>query len=373
VDFDGVYSATLSSADAGGAWQLSSKIGLTQLLADPGDPSTLYGRHEDPYENFENPFDPGRYVAKSTDGGNQWSLKLSRVSSFALNPRTPAVLLASKRDGSLWKSTDRAETWGHLGNWLPFDRLLIHPANPSLVLAQAPALEGVIFQSQDGGATWIALPTGMEGFSFVFDPSDPDTVYGISEKRLEPRLRPPYLRNLAGGSTLAPGSLFSIYGEDLGGPVTFNGQPADLLFVSRRQINGRVPVGLRPGEVTVEVSGQPPQTITLSAVPTPVILHDSSGAPHLYHLESGRRITDADPALPGERIVVYAEGLGAPETRYVQFWPTERPSAVQPVLFAEEAAGQPSVYRVGLEAPRSPGSHLLVFWGGRNFARLEVR
>jgi len=403
-DFDGLYFGTLSSADGGGVWQLSPKIGFTQFQAEPGEPSTLYARHVDPYEN---PYAPKRHVAKSTDGGKEWSLKLSEVSSFALDPRDPAVLLASKNDGSLWKSTDRAETWEHLGNWLPFaqvgldagravDRLVIHPTKPSLVLAQAPALvqdglnTGDIFKSQNGGATWTVLPTGMDGFSFVFDPRDPDTIYGISEKRREPRLRPPYIRNLAGGSVLAPGSLFSIYGEDLAGGVTFNGQPADLLFVSHRQINGQVPVGLKPGAVVVEVlrersspmprgRGGPAQvdrqSITLSPVAMPVILHDSSGAPHVYHLDSGRRIADADPAAPGERIAVYAEGLGAPETRYVQFWPTDRPATVHPVLFAEPVADQPGVYRVGIELPRSLGasSYLLLFWGGRNFARLEVR
>ena len=392
VDFDGVYAGSLSSVDAGRSWQLSLKIGLTELLAEPGEPSTLYAKHENPYED---PYTPKRHVAKSTDGGKEWSLKLSEVSSFALSPRDPAVLVASKNDGSLWKSNDRAETWQHLGNWLPFNRLVIHPSRPALIVAQAPALlhqglhTGEIFKSQDGGATWTVLPTGMDGFSFVFDPRDPDTIYGISGKRLEPRLRPPYIRNLAGGSTLSPGSLFSIYGEDLAGSVTFNGQPADLLFVSRRQINGQIPVGLKPGEVVVEVLREPAgplprsrggparldrQSITLSPS-APVILHDSSGAPLLFHSDGLRRVTEADPAAPGERIVVYAEGLGEPERRYVQFWPSERPGTVYPVLFSEPVADHPGVYRVGIEMPPAlrPGSHLLLFWEGRNFARLQIR
>ena len=383
IDFDGIYFGTLSSVDGGGTWQTSSKIGFTpQLLAEPGEPSTLYARHQAIYT--------GRpHLAKSTDGGNEWAFKLSGVSSFAINPSDSAALLASRNDGSLWKSTDRAETWEHLGNWLPFDRLIVHPAKPTVVLAQAPALmhqalnTGDIFNSRDGGATWTVFPTGMDGFSFVFDPSDPGTIYGISEKRLEPRLRPPYIRNLAGGSTLAPGSLFSIYGDDLAGRVTFNGEPADLRFVSRNQSMGRFPSASEPGEVVVEVLRQPAagpslldrQSITLSPVATPVILHDSVGGPHLYHLDSGRKITDADPARPGERIVVYCTGLGQPETRYVQFWPLDWPAAVQPVLFAEPVADQLGVHRVGIEVPQSlgSGSYLLVFWGGRNFARLHVR
>jgi uncharacterized protein (TIGR03437 family) len=381
VDFDGNHSGLLSSADAGGTWRLSLKTGFKQLLAEPGEPSTLYARNEEIYTGRPR-------LAKSTDAGNEWSLKLSDVSSVELSPHNPAILFASRTDGSLWKSTDRAETWQHLGNWLPFDRIMIHPAEPSLVLAQAPALEhqgantGDIFKSNDGGRSWTVLPSGMDGFSFVFDPTDPDTIYGISEKRLDVRLRPPYIRNLAGGSMLAPGSLFSVYGEDLAGGVTLNGQPADLLFVSRRQINGQVPVGLKPGAAVVEVLRQPAngpsevdrQFITLSSFPTPVILHDSSGAPLIYHQDSGQPVTDANPARAGERIVVYCASLGEPETRYVQFWPTGRPGMVHPVLFAEPVADQPSVYRVGMEVPPSPGtgSYLLLFWGGRNFARLQV-
>ena len=399
------FYAFILSRDAGLTWFANSSLewlnrlsgggarkpdlGVTKLLANPGESSLLYARNLG--------YDGKFHLDRSSDQGDSWSAPLLLdVTSAALHPRDPAVLLASKNDGGLWKSTDRAETWQHLGNWLPFDRIVIHPAKPSLVLAQAPAHQhqglntGDIFKSQDGGATWTVLPTGMDGFSFVFDPRDPDTIYGISEKRLEPRLRPPYIRNLAGGSVLAPGSLFSIYGEDLAASVTFNGQPADLLLVSRRQINGQVPVGLKPGAVVVEVLREPSspmprgrggpaqvdrQSITLSPVATPVILHDSAGAPHVYHLNSGRRITEANPAAPGERIVVFAEGLGQPETRYVQFWPADRPSTVHPVLFAEPVADQPGVYRVGIEVPRSLGtvSYLLLFWAGRNFARLEVR
>jgi hypothetical protein len=141
-------------------------------------------------------------------------------------------------------------------------------------------------------------------------------------------------------------------------------------------------VGLKPGAAVVEVLRQPAngpsevdrQFITLSSFPTPVILHDSSGAPLIYHQDSGQPVTDANPARAGERIVVYCAGLGEPETRYVQFWPTGRPGVVHPVLFAEPVADQPSVYRVGMEVPPSPGtgSYLLLFWGGRNFARLQV-
>jgi uncharacterized protein (TIGR03437 family) len=393
IDFDATYSGTLQSADGGAAWQFSRRVGLTHVQAEPAEPSTLYARH------LSDPDAPKRYLAKSTDGGRDWSLKFSDVVSLALNPRDSGVLVAGRNNGSLWKSNDGAETWAQLGTFLPFarigfdlgsttERMVVYPGKPSLVLAQAPALghqgvnTGEIFRIRDDGSASTVIPTGMDGFTFVFDPSDPNTIYGISEKRLEPRLHPPYVRNLAGGSVLAPGSLFSVYGDDLSGEVTFDGQPAQVLYASRRQINGQVPSGLKPGEVLVSVAKQPadgPQQVDRQPVTlswnAPVILHESSGAPRIYHLDGERPITGDDPALPGEAIVAYCTGLGQPATPFVQFWPTDRPDALHPTSFTEPVTNSPGVYRVGIEVPRSlgEGSYLLLFWGGRNTGRLEVR
>jgi photosystem II stability/assembly factor-like uncharacterized protein len=177
VEYDGIHPGFIASADGGITWQLSWKVGLKQLLAHTDDPATLYAKHQETYHRARG------HLARSSDGGNEWSIRLSDVLSFALNPHDPSVLLASKEDGSVWRSSDRAETWEQLGNWLPLDRLIFHPAKPSVVLAQAAEHEGDIFRSEDGGATWTVLPTGMDGFSFVFDPSHADTIYGISAKR----------------------------------------------------------------------------------------------------------------------------------------------------------------------------------------------
>jgi uncharacterized protein (TIGR03437 family) len=391
------YRVFLLSRDGGLTWSSNSSAewinrtriggaslpiaGVTQLLGNPGEPELVYARNQDHEGNF--------HLVRSGDGGGTWSAPmLTGVVTATLDPRNSAVLLASRKDGTLWRSENRAESWDQSGTWLPFQRLIAYPAQDSLVLAQAGVLPhqslgtGEIMRSADGGKNWSVTPTGLDGFSFVFDPSAPNTIYGISERRLAPRLHSPYVRNLAGGSVLSSGSLFSIYGDDLGGRVTFDGQPANVLFASPRQINGLVPVGLKPGEVAVEVVRQPAdgppqidrQSVTLSAL-APVILHDPAGAPHVYHLDGGRQLTGADPALAGERIVVYCTGLDQAVAPYVQFWPTDHPETVQPSVSAEPVANQPGVYRVVIEVPRSlvAGSYLLQFWGGRNFGRIEVR
>jgi hypothetical protein len=169
------FHAFILSQDGGMTWFANSSVAwlntlpgggvrkpglaVTRLLANPQEPSLVYALNRST--------DGKLHLVRSSDEGDSWSAPLLRdVTSAALHPRDPAVLLASKDDGSLWKSTDRAETWQQLGNWLPFDRMVIHPANDALVLAQAsPVLHhgintGDIFKSRDGGATWSVVPTG---------------------------------------------------------------------------------------------------------------------------------------------------------------------------------------------------------------------
>jgi uncharacterized protein (TIGR03437 family) len=248
------------------------------------------------------------------------------------------------------------------------------------VLAQAPGHQGDIFKSQDGGATWTVFPTGMDGFSFVFDPNDPDTIYGISPKRLEARLQPPYIRNLAGRSTLSPGLLFSIYGEDLADAVvTFNGERARLQFSSPGQINGQVPVGLRGKDAIVEIirgSGRmiDRQSIALSPA-APVILQDASGVPRLYHLDGGRPVTVGEAARNPRWIIAYCTGLGEGTPLSVQFLPAEREASPAQVKFVSPVPEQDGVYQVAIYLPASlpPGSYVLLFSGGQNFAHVEIR
>ena len=109
------------------------------------------------------------------------------------------------------------------------------------------------------------------------------------------------------------------------------------------------------------------QTVVLSDS-APVILPDAP----VLHADGLRPVTAADPARPGERIVVYATGLG--KSVAAQIWPTDRPIDVQQVAYVKPLQERAGVFEVGLELPQSlgEGSYLLLFWGGRNFARLPV-
>ena len=88
----------------------------------------------------------------------------------------------------IYKTTDGGRTWEHLGlkETERFSRIVLHPANPQVVLAAAmgrafgPSQERGIFRTTDGGATWqrtlfVSDTTGAS--DVAIDPKDPNIVY----------------------------------------------------------------------------------------------------------------------------------------------------------------------------------------------------
>jgi photosystem II stability/assembly factor-like uncharacterized protein len=74
------------------------------------------------------------------------------VNGFAVNPTDPKVMFVAMRDG-LFKSTDAGETWTPVGKGLKnLAAVAVNPKRPSEVYVST--MEGVIFQSPDGGTTW---------------------------------------------------------------------------------------------------------------------------------------------------------------------------------------------------------------------------
>jgi uncharacterized protein (TIGR03437 family) len=131
--------------------------------------------------------------------------------------------------------------------------------------------------------------------------------------------------------TLAPGGLITIYGSNLaqvatdlsgwsgqtlpfalnGARVLIGGHPAPLLYVSPVQINAQVPVELAQSGAQVLVSGPAGGIASMSASAAP-------NAPAIFYYPSAAILKNADfslvsaanPAKPGDVILVYATGLG---------------------------------------------------------------
>ena len=204
---DGVYKST----DGGKSW---SNVGLrgtqyiSRILIDPSDPQhVIVGALGDV---FANSADRGAYV--TFNGGKSWSKTLdvgpsSGVCDLAMNPHTPNVIYAGvwefqrrpwtfrsggERDG-IYRSTDGGRTWKRLtGGGLPTGitgriGLAVAPSDPNRVYALIEAKHGILWRSEDNGATWklVSSNTLVDQRPFYFshievDPSNPNTVYTAS-------------------------------------------------------------------------------------------------------------------------------------------------------------------------------------------------
>ena len=131
---------------------------------------------------------------------------------------------------------------------------------------------------------------------------------------------------------LARGGIGSIFGSNLAGEVAIasetplptelegarvevNGIPAPLFFVSANQFNFQMPFEAPPsGEVEVRVirdgESSPPVTATLSEYAPAVFINPNTGEPIIQRHPDGALITVANPAQPGDVLIVSITGIG---------------------------------------------------------------
>jgi photosystem II stability/assembly factor-like uncharacterized protein len=205
---DGIYKTT----DGGRSWTnmgLSATHAIASIAIDPRDSNVVVvGALGDVFADS-----PDRGVYRTADGGKSWTKTLfvgpqSGVSELAADPKNPSVIYAGvwqfqrkpwtftsggTADG-IWKSTDGGKTWNKLtGHGLPEGMtgrigLAIAPSNPQRVYALIESKDGILWRSDDAGATWklMSKDTLVNQRPFYFshvrvDPSNADHVYGVSE------------------------------------------------------------------------------------------------------------------------------------------------------------------------------------------------
>jgi len=414
-DLYAFFQALWASTDGGRNWKrleppVTPHCTYPQVSIDPSD-SAVYlacGRSE---------------FLKSTDGGESWMRKSTPdgqpIWNLQIGPGSPAIMYTSVtthlgRGSAIWRSTDGAETWQRSGepsgvnSW----SLRVHPTSPQVLFGTG---NNSIWKTENGGETGTKLADLGADLAILIDPSAPDTLYAYSQLRQELSLndRQTLLRNLLGEKQVAPGSLVSIYGRDLanetrvaepvplpvnlaGASVSFNGQPAPLLFVSPGQINAQVPFGLAranweavppTSSVMIEVR-RADGTVdrqTVSLLPEAVLVLRENATrqspPLLFHAGDFRRVSADDPARRGEVISLFAVGMGElvpslsagelPTTPLPQLAnppcvvfsnpATDRAVAAMNSLWAGVAPGLIGIYRVDFEIPGSlsPGRYTL--------------
>jgi photosystem II stability/assembly factor-like uncharacterized protein len=204
------------SIDGAKTWTLAGladTLQISSIAVDPRNPDTVVvGGMGDFFADSA-----ARGIFRTTDGGKTWKQALyagprSGVSDIAMDPRDPRVVYAGVwefrrepwtftsggADDGLYKSTDGGATWtkltGHGLPEAPVGRigLAIAPSEPKRVYALIESSAGVLWRSDDAGATWAlaSKDTLADQRPFYFshitvDPDNPDHVYAVSERLAE--------------------------------------------------------------------------------------------------------------------------------------------------------------------------------------------
>jgi photosystem II stability/assembly factor-like uncharacterized protein len=209
---DGVW----RSDDGGDSWKhvgLDATAQIATVLVDPADLNTVF------VAAVGDPYKPGldRGVYKTSDGGATWRHVLSAgpdigASSIVMLPgnphtlfaglwrasRSPFMLTSGGGAGGLFESTDDGEHWTHLaGHGLPDGGtgrigLAVAPNTPGRLYALIESKSGVLWRSDDSGATWrmVSANHALDQRPFYFtqlsvDPRDKDHVFFLSVSLME--------------------------------------------------------------------------------------------------------------------------------------------------------------------------------------------
>jgi uncharacterized protein (TIGR03437 family) len=194
---------------------------------------------------------------------------------------------------------------------------------------------GVVTYSGDGGpatAASLYFPRGLavDGQGNVYVSDTVNAVIRLLTP-VYPAINAGGVANSASGATtLAPGSLATVYGSYLASStakasaplpttlgevsVSVNGVAAPISYVSSTQVNFQVPWSTQTGPATVTVSqaGGAGNTVTVPvAAAAPGLFVTSAGAAVAQNYPSYSLNTSSNPIAAGGTIVAYLTGIGA--------------------------------------------------------------
>jgi len=161
-------------------------VGISQQIAfDPVDADIAYvAASGDLLHTSDNL--SGR-LFRTTDGGESWEPLPEDlpVTALDVSARAPSVLWVGTREGEVWKSPDRGDTWVRTPFPVPESEpppqvlsLTVDPLDPATVYAVLEGARALV--TRDGGDSWEtvgdALPDSASG-AFAVDPSDPRRLF----------------------------------------------------------------------------------------------------------------------------------------------------------------------------------------------------
>jgi YD repeat-containing protein len=167
------------STNGGSNWNdvsngLSTSGDLSNLVIDPGTPSTLYV------------ISSAGGVYKSTNSGSSWSqiYNSSSVNSFSLSPSTTSIMYFSTWT-AVYKSTNGGSTWTNVFSlgYTVF-QVAVDPVTPSTVYASTIPSNIRIFKSTDSGANWSQttnqVPQGSDPATLLINPISHSDLYVLT-------------------------------------------------------------------------------------------------------------------------------------------------------------------------------------------------
>jgi photosystem II stability/assembly factor-like uncharacterized protein len=159
----------------------------------PGDPLTYYmgttgggvWKTEDAGQHWNNVSDG--YFGTGSVGAIAVAPSRPNTVYVGMGEHAPRAVMTSHGDG-IYKSTDGAKTWTHLGleETQHISRILIHPENPDIVYVAAQGQlygrneERGIYKTTDGGKSWkkvLYVNDRTGGSELSMDFSDPNILY----------------------------------------------------------------------------------------------------------------------------------------------------------------------------------------------------
>lgn len=135
-------------------------LGVSQVEVHPRDGKVVYILRQD------------GSVQRSSDGGASWAALREapeNIGFFRIDPVHPEVLYAGVLNGPLWKSTDEGQTWRQiegLGSAPSIRSFEIHPKSSQILYLTLWNGGPVLFQSTDGGETWVSLAEDLPDDAF---------------------------------------------------------------------------------------------------------------------------------------------------------------------------------------------------------------
>jgi len=224
--FAGTDNGVYKSIDAGNNWNPFTSgltnLDITAVAIDPHNPNTIYAgtwgdgvfksadaglKWAPANEGLNSAFvyslaidsqNPTRVYAGTNNGlltsgnaGKSWSAvkpDLGTVQALWVDPHNSNVIIAGSNSWvagkdytpSVWKSSDRGESWKEMKSGLPQKRLCALVIDPDDGNVMYVATEGGIFKSTDGGASWNAANSGLTAPSvsaLTADPRNPSKLY----------------------------------------------------------------------------------------------------------------------------------------------------------------------------------------------------